>query len=113
VVSEIAAASAEQSAGIDQVNRAITHIDEMTQQNAALVEESSASARSLEEQAESLVDLVNFFKIENSGSTKGNAGKKKSASKAESKSSNTAPKVKVIAPASTSSSKDDDDWEEF
>jgi methyl-accepting chemotaxis protein len=62
IISEIAAASREQSAGIEQVNQAITQMDQVTQQNAALVEEAAAAAGSLEEQAASLVDAVKVFK---------------------------------------------------
>ena len=62
IVSEIAAASQEQSTGIDQVNAAVTQMDEMTQQNAALVEESSAAASALEDQAQELDRLMGFFK---------------------------------------------------
>jgi methyl-accepting chemotaxis protein len=61
IVAEIAAASAEQASGIDQVNQAITQMDEMTQQNAALVEESTAAAHSLEEQARHLGQVMSFF----------------------------------------------------
>ncbi len=51
IMGEIAAASAEQSRGIEQVNQAITQMDEVTQQNAALVEEAAAASKSLEDQA--------------------------------------------------------------
>jgi methyl-accepting chemotaxis protein len=61
IVSEIAAASAEQASGVEQVNSAVTQMDEMTQKNAALVEESAAAARSLEEQASELTRLIGFF----------------------------------------------------
>ena len=64
IIADIAAASAEQSAGIEQVNVAITSMDEGTQQNAALVEEASASARSLEQQAEQLVQTVAVFRVD-------------------------------------------------
>jgi len=63
IMGEITAASIEQSAGIDQVNTAITSMDEVTQQNAALVEEAAAAAESLVEQATSLMDTVNEFKL--------------------------------------------------
>jgi len=62
IVAEIAAASAEQASGIDQVNEAVTQMDEMTQQNAALVEESTAAAHSLEEQSRELNRLMAFFR---------------------------------------------------
>ncbi|MDE1893610.1 MAG: Tar ligand binding domain-containing protein [Xanthomonadaceae bacterium] len=64
IVAEIAAASQEQSAGIDQVNHAVMQMDEMTQQNAALVEEASAAARAMHEQAGELTRQIAFFKID-------------------------------------------------
>ncbi|MPS78109.1 MAG: HAMP domain-containing protein [Achromobacter sp.] len=63
IMGEISAASEEQSSGIDQVNRAVSQMDEVTQQNAALVEEAAAAAGSLQEQAERLVQAVAVFKI--------------------------------------------------
>ncbi|MES2684923.1 MAG: methyl-accepting chemotaxis protein [Pseudomonadota bacterium] len=63
IMSEITAASQEQSQGIEQVNQTITQMDEVTQQNAALVEEATASARSLEEQAGGLAHSVSQFKL--------------------------------------------------
>ena len=64
IMSEISAASQEQSAGIEQVNQTITHMDETTQQNAALVEEATAAARSLEDQATQLTEAVAVFRID-------------------------------------------------
>lgn len=63
IVSEIAAASQEQSAGIDQVNQAVLQMDEMTQQNSALVEEAAAASKSMEEQAYRLQEQICFFKL--------------------------------------------------
>jgi len=63
IMSEIAAASSEQITGIEQVNKAITQMDEVTQQNAALVEEASASAESMREQANGLYAAVSVFKL--------------------------------------------------
>lgn len=63
IMGEIARASMEQSAGIEQVNQAVVHMDQTTQQNAALVEEAAAAAGSLEEQAESLLQLVAVFTL--------------------------------------------------
>ncbi|TAJ53648.1 MAG: PAS domain S-box protein, partial [Nevskiaceae bacterium] len=63
IMSEITAASQEQSQGIEQVNQTITQMDEVTQQNAALVEEATASARSLEEQAGGLSHSVSQFRL--------------------------------------------------
>ncbi|WLW59338.1 methyl-accepting chemotaxis protein [Achromobacter aegrifaciens] len=63
IMGEISAASEEQSSGIDQVNRAVSQMDEVTQQNAALVEEAAAAAGSLQEQAQRLAEAVSVFKI--------------------------------------------------
>ncbi|WP_115512892.1 methyl-accepting chemotaxis protein [Xanthomonas arboricola] len=64
IMGEISAASQEQSAGIEQVNQTITQMDETTQQNAALVEEATAAARALEEQAVGLTEAVAVFKTD-------------------------------------------------
>ena len=63
IMSEIAAASQEQSTGIEEVNRAISQMDEVTQQNAALVEEAAAAAASMQEQATNLMKEVSAFKL--------------------------------------------------
>ncbi|WP_430395497.1 methyl-accepting chemotaxis protein [Ferrovibrio sp.] len=62
IVAEIAAASREQATGLDQINTAVGSMDEMTQRNAALVEETTAAAQSLTTQAQELAALVRFFK---------------------------------------------------
>jgi len=63
IISGTATASQEQSAGIDQVNQAVGQMDEMTQQNAALVEQAAAAAESLQDQAARLTELVGTFKL--------------------------------------------------
>ena len=63
LVAEIARATAEQANGLDEINGAVAQMDEMTQKNAALVEESSAAARSMEGQAHDLGSLISFFSI--------------------------------------------------
>ncbi len=64
IIAEIAAASDEQSTGIEQVNKAVMQIDETVQQNAALVEEAAAAAESLQEQSGRLSDLMESFKTD-------------------------------------------------
>jgi len=64
IMGEITAASQEQTSGIEQINQAITQMDQVTQQNAALVEEASAAAQSLQEQSGSLVQSVSIFKLD-------------------------------------------------
>ncbi|MFM0056559.1 methyl-accepting chemotaxis protein [Paraburkholderia phytofirmans] len=63
IMGEIAAASEEQSSGIAQVGRAVTHMDEVTQQNAALVEQAAAAAASLQDQAGRLRETVSAFRV--------------------------------------------------
>ncbi|MBI4694785.1 MAG: HAMP domain-containing protein [Gammaproteobacteria bacterium] len=62
IVGEIAAASAEQSVGIEQVNKALTQMEQVTQQNAALVEESAAASESMSDEARGLNELIAFFR---------------------------------------------------
>ena len=64
IMAEITAASGEQSAGIEQVNQAIAEMDQVTQQNAALVEEAAAAAESMRDQAAKLVGVVGGFKVD-------------------------------------------------
>ncbi|WP_343728791.1 methyl-accepting chemotaxis protein [Duganella sp.] len=63
IMSEITSASVEQSAGIEQVNTAIVQMDQVTQQNAALVEQAAAAAESMQEQAARLSEVVSVFKL--------------------------------------------------
>ncbi|OEZ50235.1 methyl-accepting chemotaxis protein II [Janthinobacterium sp. MP5059B] len=63
IITEITAASSEQSVGIDEINRAIGQMDAVTQQNAALVEESAAAAESMQHQAHNLAQVVSVFKL--------------------------------------------------
>jgi methyl-accepting chemotaxis protein len=68
IMGEISAASIEQSQGVSQVGEAVTQMDQTTQQNAALVEESAAAAESLNAQAQQLVDAVAVFKVASASS---------------------------------------------
>jgi methyl-accepting chemotaxis protein len=62
-MSEIVSASVQQTSGIDQVNQAIKQMDDVTQQNAALVEQAAAAAESLEEQTQNLSVTIGQFKV--------------------------------------------------
>ena len=111
IMGEITAASSEQSAGIDQVNAAVTSMDETTQQNAALVEQAAAAAESLVEQAIQLSDVVSVFKLDNA-SAKTNRRAPSSPLRAPVKKASPAASkpaaAKVVAKTGT-----DDEWEEF
>ncbi|KRB34925.1 methyl-accepting chemotaxis protein [Acidovorax sp. Root70] len=74
IIGEITAASSEQSDGIGQVNTAVNQLDQMTQQNAALVEQSAAAAQSLREQATRLAGAVQVFKLSRGDGTASQGG---------------------------------------
>ena len=111
IMSEITAASAEQSAGIGQVNDAVNHMDEVTQQNAALVEEAAAAAESLVEQASTLMDTVNRFKLRG-----GAVASRRPVSAAPAVKSKPVPQKAAASYQPARAAKtgtDDTDWEEF
>ncbi len=113
IMSEITAASAEQSAGIGQVNDAVNHMDEVTQQNAALVEEAAAAAESLVEQASNLMDTVNRFKLRGGAGT---VAARRPVSAAPTVKSKPVPQKAAsnYQPArAAKTGTDDTDWEEF
>lgn len=66
IMSEISVASREQSSGIEQVNQAVTQMDEVTQQNATLVEQAAAAAESMQEQAQALIHAISIFRLSGS-----------------------------------------------
>ncbi len=77
IVSEIAAASTEQATGVEEINKAISQMDEMTQQNSALVEENAAACRLLQDQAGNMHQRMSFFSVEAPAASSG-PGKKSS-----------------------------------
>ena len=64
IMADIQAASGEQSTGIEQINEAIVQMDQVTQQNAALVEQSAAASESMQDQARRLSEIVSVFRLE-------------------------------------------------
>lgn len=121
IMSEITAASAEQSSGINQVNDAVNHMDEVTQQNAALVEEAAAAAESLVEQAGNLMDTVNRFTIRDGGQSSRNHAVRapvvsrpaKPATAIKPKAVSQAPANSFKATPAAKTGTDNQDWEEF
>ena len=106
IVAKIAAASAEQTAGIEQVNMAVGQLDEITQQNAALAEQASAASISMSEQSTNMIHLLNFFKVNShSHATAPGSTAKIQTTPIKSAAIKSAPTVK--------SSVDDVEWEEF
>jgi methyl-accepting chemotaxis protein len=122
IIAEIAAASQEQSAGIEQVNDAVMKMDDMTQQNTALVEEAAAAAESLMEQADELMNAVSVFQLEGESNDRRAANSplrnKATASKTSGHQAQASVKSAPVkaTPAQSVSAKtgtDDGDWEEF
>jgi len=123
IMAEITAASAEQRDGIQQVNQAITKMDEATQQNAALVEEAAAAAGSMREQANNLNQAVGIFKLqENTAGTQHRSAAPVASRPVVKPAPASAPVAKVAKvaaiPAASNSQKvskqaKEDDWEEF
>ncbi|MGD9849790.1 MAG: methyl-accepting chemotaxis protein [Nitrospirales bacterium] len=71
IIAEISAASQEQAAGIDQVNKAVMQMDQGTQQNAALVEQATSASQSMKQQSAELLNQVAFFKFQDEGLANG------------------------------------------
>jgi methyl-accepting chemotaxis protein len=116
IMGEITAATLEQSHGIEEVNAAIGQMDEMTQQNAALVEEAAAAAESMQDQANNLAQAVSIFKLAGDEFAKRAAAPQRKAKPAAPVRSTAVvaatpapgPKKKLAAAAPSG-----DDWEEF
>ncbi len=115
IVREISSASQEQASGIQEINCSVTNMDEMTQQNSALVEESSAAARALSDQAGKLTELMTFFKLDGSA-TPYHRPPASSPRPRVSKPARTTPKAKpkqpVMRPDALADA-GDDGWSEF
>lgn len=116
IISEIAAASQEQSTGIEEINKAVTQLDEITQQNAALAEEASASSESSLQRATEMNEMIAFFKIAGDQHSQGGTRKPAASQRpAVQKTSKTVvQKPQATAKRSSVQQKDaDDEWEEF
>lgn len=115
IMSEISAASMEQTSGIEQVNQAIAQMDDVTQQNAALVEEAAAAAESLEEQTQNLSVTVAHFKLD--GNSRSSSVSQSVAAPVKTAGSFSAAPVRSAAPVSKPKPLPkpaaSDDWEEF
>ncbi len=103
---EIASAAREQSSGIQQVNTAVTQMDEMTQQNAALVEEASAAGQAMSDQARSMNKVVEFFSHVGSHDSSASSGAPRPSSKPTPSSGGFSQPARPAVDT-------DDEWEEF
>lgn len=122
-IAEIAAASREQSDGITQVNRAILQMDDMTQQNASLVEEAAAASETVDNQARQLKELVSFFKVSTQSGQPGTGGSgtsaiRQSTPRGDDFASKVASTLSPVLDRNKSKTSDtkatlEDNWEEF
>ncbi|SDU14141.1 methyl-accepting chemotaxis protein [Geopseudomonas guangdongensis] len=111
IIDEISAASQEQSEGIGQVNTAVAQMDQVTQQNASLVQEASAASASLAEQAQKLQEAVAVFRLSDSQPTRPASAPRTVASRPQAAAAAAAPAPRP-APARTASV-DEGEWETF
>jgi methyl-accepting chemotaxis protein len=124
LIGEISSSAQEQTTGIEQINQAIVQLDNVTQQNAALVEEAAAAADSLNQQADRMVQVVSSFKLTDTGISRMQTESRRSAPLAPRPPSRTMPsrgaqtktlaapaKAKQVVAAKSSSG--DDDWTTF
>jgi methyl-accepting chemotaxis protein len=109
IVNEILSASLEQTSGIEQINQAIAQMDEVTQQNAALVEEAAAAAGSLEDQAGKLSEVVSVFKVEAMPAARVQIGKRPAIPAAPVR------KIRAVPPAKqlVSTANSQGEWEQY
>ena len=113
IMAEISLATQEQSSGIDQINQAIGQMDQVTQQNAARVEEAAAAAESLQEQAGKLSEVVSVFKLDGV-QVQAPAAPRNAAAQARPAIRAAAPRAALkAAPAGLASKPSNDDWEAF
>ncbi len=123
IASEIAAAAKGQTQGIDQVNNAVAQLDGVTQENAALVEETAAASEQLNMQADQLANMVSFFKLDSryqQSSTESAPVRRAAAPKPAAPAAAVRPKTVTAAPApaapkaaAPAAAKGDSEWDEF
>ncbi|MDP2977842.1 MAG: methyl-accepting chemotaxis protein, partial [Thiobacillus sp.] len=113
IISGSAAASQEQSSGIEQVNRAIAQMDQVTQQNAALVEEAAAAAESLQDQAGKLAEAVSVFRLEGASHGVQPASPARQGTPAALPKPKGAPARAMASPKKMAAAGGGEEWEEF
>jgi methyl-accepting chemotaxis protein len=115
VVGEIAASAKEEALGLGQVNTAVNQMDQVTQQNAAMVEESTAASRVLADEAEELARLVGRFRVTGSagGSVRAAPERQSNPSRAPERSAASRPQSRGATALAHQPHAEDDTWEEF
>jgi methyl-accepting chemotaxis protein len=110
IMADIQAASGEQTTGIEQINQAIVQMDQVTQQNAALVEQSAAASEAMQEQARKLAEIVSVFRVQQGTVVAAAAPVARAAPKITEK---PAPKLPQAAVRKAPVKESTTDWEEF
>lgn len=119
IMAEISAASAEQTAGIEQINAAVTQMDQVTQQNAALVEQASAASESMQEQADNLAQVVSVFKVSGMGMQRASVRAAPTAAQSvavpvrKTIGQGAIRNIGIPAPRASATARANGDWEEF
>ncbi|MDT3677584.1 MAG: methyl-accepting chemotaxis protein [Burkholderiaceae bacterium] len=115
IIGEITAAADEQRGGIEQINVAVTQLDQMTQQNAALVEESAAAAESLKDQAVNLARVVGVFRMERSDEAEAAIARARESARQRTPPATSVRVAALPAPTEPAAAKAsaDDGWETF
>jgi len=113
LIGEISAATVEQTSGIGQVSQAVTELDQATQQNAALVEQSAAAAESLKQQAERLIQTVGVFKLDASHGVTPAAAVAQKVIAGAARAAATVRKAPAPAPVTAAAAKAHEDWQAF
>jgi methyl-accepting chemotaxis protein len=110
IMADIQAASSEQTTGIEQINQAIVQMDQVTQQNAALVEQSAAASEAMQDQARKLAELVSVFRVERVSAPVSTALTVRATPKATPRAM---PKLPTPVPRKAAVKESTTDWEEF
>ncbi|MHA7815414.1 MAG: methyl-accepting chemotaxis protein [Pseudohaliea sp.] len=113
IIAEIAAAAQEQSSGIEEVNKAVTQLDEVTQQNAALVEEAAAASKSMDDQSKNLQELVSIFKTGDAPAEPGPTPKSRVQPAAASQPRRSPAPTRAAKPRPAPAADAGEEWEEF
>ncbi len=113
IVAQIAGASAQQTAGIDQVNQAVAQMDDITQQNAALAEQAAAGSISMHDQSTNMSKLLSFFKVSSKGKQPVKSTEHSKAPVTQVKAAVKKPVALPVLSSSKSSINSSDEWEEF
>jgi methyl-accepting chemotaxis protein len=113
IVADISTASNEQAGGIEQINKALTQMDEVTQQNSAMVEENAATARTLEQQAGAMDERIGAYKLSSSDSSRVVTPLHKRPAQSKPAAPVRKPAARAVARSGAATAVAKDEWEEF